>query len=132
MKKFLIPLMIITLAVILSFAWCEYKSTSKILIIDIDTMAIQDQGKVKKIVKKEDIQKVLLFINSIDKKVTMPDGSKGWQFYITTKGKKEHSICIKGNMIEIDGIWYKTNTDEGKKLREIYNGLDSKEEPFEI
>ena len=130
MKKLLIPLAIITLIVILFFSWCQHKSTSKILITDIDTMAIQDQGKVKKIVKKDDIEKVILFINSIDKKVTMPNGAKGWQFYIRTKGKREHSICFKGNMIEIDRVWYRINTDEGKQLREIYNGLDYKEELF--
>lgn len=120
MKKLLIPLMIITLIVILFFSWCQYKLTSKILITDIDSMAIQDQGKVKKIVKNDDVEKVVLFINSIDKKVTIPNGAKGWQFYIRTKGKKEHTICFKGDMIEIDRVWYRINTDEGKKMREIF------------
>ena len=35
-------------------------------------------------------------------------------------------------MIEIDRVWYKINIDEGKRLREIYNGLDYKEEAFVV
>ena len=129
MKKLLIPLVIIALMIIIFFSWCQNKAIST---IDIDSMTIKalpSPPKVKTIDKKDDIEKVVSFINSIDKEVTIQVGTKGWEFWIQTNGKKEHSIIFIGDKVSIDKIWYKINTAEIKKLRELYNGLDYKEEP---
>ncbi|WP_251860109.1 hypothetical protein [Clostridium sp. Marseille-Q2269] len=53
---------------------------------------------------------------------------KGWQFLIEIKGIKEHSISFVGNKINIDHVWYKISSNKLKKLTEIYNELDYKEE----
>ncbi|MGK0468097.1 hypothetical protein [Clostridium sp.] len=92
--------------------------------------ALPSPPKIKLIDKKDDIEKVILFINSIDKKVIMFSGSKGWEFNIQIKGKKEHTILFVVDRMKIDEIWYKINIDEIKKIRELYNALDFKEKPY--
>lgn len=91
-------------------------------------MTIQAQGKIKTIDKKEDIETIIRFINSIDKKVVFPSSAKGWSFHIQTKGKREHDIWFKWDRIEIDRVSYKMSTDESDKMGELYNGLNYKEE----
>lgn len=133
MKKLIISLSLIILMVILFLSFGHYKSISKISTIDINSMtitALPSPPKVKSIDKEHDIEKVILFINSIDKKVIMFNGSKGWEFYIRTKGKREHSIYLTGDMMKIDRVWYEIDADEIKKIREIYNGLDYKQKSY--
>jgi hypothetical protein len=128
MRKLFVSILIIILIVIVFFSWSHYMSISEISTVDINSMtitALPSPPKVKLIDKKYDIEKVILFINSIDKKVIMFNGSKGWEFNIQIKGKKEHTIMFVGDRMKIDGIWYKINTDEIKKLRELYNNITS-------
>jgi len=127
MKKLLVWVSLLIIIVMLFFSWFKYKSESKIAASDTNNIkltALPSPPKVKTISKKEDIEKVISFINSIDKKVILPSGEKGWEFYIQTKGNKEHSITFIGNRMKIDLVWYKINIDELKRMREIYNELD--------
>jgi hypothetical protein len=133
MKKLLIWLSLVIIIVILFFSWFQYKSESKIAAIDtnhIKITALPSPPNIKTIDKKADIEKIISFINSINKKVTMPSSAKGWEFYIQTKGNKDHYIYFVGNRMKIDWVWYKISIDEIKTLREIYKGSDYKEEPY--
>ncbi len=131
MRKFLL----ISLMFMLLFSGCKGKaiqSSSEISLTDIEVITIKalpSPPKAKTIDKKDDIEKVVKFINSINKEKVKQEDIKGWEFWVQTKGKKEHSVTFIGNELNINNNWYKVNSNEIKKFREIYNNLNYKEEP---
>lgn len=130
MRKLLLPL----LAFIILFYSCQSETvttTNAIAVTDIESMTIKalpSPPKMKTIDKKEDIEKVIKHINSINKEKIKQEDVGGWVFLIQTKGSKEHSISFVGGTMNIDGSWYKVNADEVTKFRDIYNSLNYKEE----
>jgi hypothetical protein len=126
MRKLLLPILVF----MLFFSGC---GSELIQPSDIDSMtitALPSPPKVKTINKKVDIEKVVSYINSISKeKIELKEDVNGWVFLIKTKGKEEHSISFIDNMVHIDNDWYKIDTNETKKLRELYNKLQYEETP---
>lgn len=107
------------------------KVSSNINVNDIDSMTIEalpSPPKMKKIDRKGDLEKVIKYINSINKNKIKQEEVKGWVFYIQTNGKKQHSISLLGDKIEIDDVWYKINYGEVGNFRSLYNNLNYKEE----
>lgn len=130
MRKLLLTL----LAFIILFSSCQSNGgdlSNDIIASNIDSITIKalpSPPKMKTIDNKDDIEKVVNYINSIYKEKVKLGDVNGWEFYIQTKGKKEHSISFAGSILNIDGIWYKTNTDEITKFRDLYNSLNYKAE----
>lgn len=130
MKKLLVTLV----AFVILLSGCNNKAvqnSNNISLTDVESITIKalpSPPKVKTIDKKEDIEKIINHINSINKEKTKQEDIKGWQFFIETKGKQKHSITFMGDLIKIDGALYKIDDDEVKNFREIYNSLNYKEE----
>ena len=131
MRKLLLPAIIF----VLLLSGCQGKTvqtSSRISLTDIESITIKALPSPPKIItidKKGDIEKIINHINSINKDKVKQEDINGWEFWVQTKGKEEHNIILVGNLINIDGVWYKINADEIKKIREIYNSLYYKEEP---
>ena len=124
MRKLLLPLLVFMML----FSGCQSEIIKSSDVDSITITALPSPPKVKIIDKKVDVEKIVLFINSISKeKIKLKENINGWVFLIKTKGKEEHSISFIGSMVNIDNAWYKIDTNETKKLRELYNKLDYKE-----
>ena len=116
------------------FSGCQNKvvqTSSYINLTDVDSITIKalpNPPTIKRIDKKDDINEIITHINSIHKEKVKQEDIKGWEFYIQAEGKNEHFICLVGNMLNIDGIWYEAEVDEIKNFRDLYNNLNYKEE----
>lgn len=104
--------------------------STKINNITIKALKATAPPKSKYIDKEKDVDKVIEFINSIDKKKVEQEDINGWEFWIENKGIEKYSITFIGNKMKINKTWYKINANELKKLRELYNELDYKETPI--
>lgn len=127
-KSFLILLLFI-----LPFTSCQ--RSNKIDPSNIDSAAITalpSPPQVKTITEEKDIESIISFVNSINKRIGFQGGEKGWEFLIEMKGRKQYSFTFIGNRMRINKIWYKIDKDELKKLRELYNEMDYKEEPLKV
>ena len=124
MRKLLLPLLVFMML----FSGCQGEMIQPSDVDSITITALPSPPKVKTIDKKVDVEKIVSFINSISKeKIKLKENINGWVFLIKTKGKEEHSISFIGSMVHIDNDWYKIDSNETKKLRELYNKLDYKE-----
>lgn len=130
MKKLLFTLFII----LLLFYGCESKTVEtkdSISITDVDSLtitALPSPPQIKTIENKDEIEKIINHINSINKSNIEEDNINGWEFLIKTKGNKEHLISLVGDKININGTFYKVSKDELSKFRDLYNSLEAKEE----
>ena len=133
MKNKLIALAAI-LGLIISFAY--YKSTEKARYInpkDVKTIsfkALPSPPKVKTIDKKEDIEKIVSYINSIKYEDIKKENINGWQFWIELKGKGNNSISFIGNRVHYNKKWYGIDQRILEELQKLYDSMDYKEEPL--
>lgn len=87
-----------------------------------------EDNKYKVIDKKEDIENVINFINNIYGEETESKSINDWNFLIQTNGvDSDHSIIIEGDIMNIDEEWYKIDSQEVEKLKDIYNELNYEE-----
>lgn len=108
MKK----LILILLTSMLILSGCVNKSASadKINVNNIDSLIIitlPSPPKEKTITKKEDIKKVMDFVNSSKKEKIKQDNTKGLTLSINTSGQEKHSITFSGGKVVIDNLSYK-------------------------
>ena len=91
--------------------------------------SIKDNNKYKAISKREDIEKVINFINDISREKTESQSINDWDFLIQTSGvDSNHSIILQGNIMNIDESWFKIDSQDIEKLKDMYNDLNYKEE----
>ena len=78
----------------------------------------------KVITRKEDIQKVTEFLNSIWYKSKKQEQEAGFTLTIIIKGKNDYSFVFKGDIINVNGTDYRTPLSKDKEAHNIYNSLN--------
>lgn len=99
---------------------------NKVTSINIKVMPSLPKQKV--ISQKEDIDKIVKYLNSIKVKDKKQELYKGWEVAILISGKEKYDISFIGEYINVNGIEYKVSKDEMKKLRRLYNSLKYEEQ----
>lgn len=103
----------------------ELVDSSKINNITITVMPSPPKAKV--IDNKDDISKIVDYINSIEIKDKEQGTYKGWEVNINLKGKENYDISFVEGCIYLNGIVYKVDKDVINEIKDIYNNLDYKE-----
>ncbi|MFL0268057.1 hypothetical protein [Candidatus Clostridium radicumherbarum] len=78
----------------------------------------------KEITRKEDIQKVVGFLNSIKYRKIMQENDNGFGLVVIIKGEKDYTVVFKGNVVNVNGTNYRTNLPNNEKAHQIYKDLD--------
>ncbi|MGG7057782.1 M56 family metallopeptidase [Clostridium tertium] len=102
---------------------------SKIKEVSISFMPSSPRGK--NIYNKEDVNKIVKYINSIKVKDKTPGIYKGWEVKINLTGEENYVICFIDNYININGIQYTASSKEIDKIRFLYDSLDYEERDIE-
>ena len=91
-----------------------------------------DGTKQKVITKKEDIENVIKYINSIEYKYSSNLEWSVFGYTIEFKGDKEYFIGFNGMKLKYNDIWYTVKQEDlakvGIKLEELYDSMNYKEE----
>lgn len=87
--------------------------------------------KQKVITKKEDIERILTYINTIDYKYSSDLDWSGFGYTVEFKGDKEYFIGFNGTRIKYNDRWYLVKIEDIKKvgidLEKLYNSMNYKE-----
>ena len=106
----------------LSYNFIDSSNIDKLIFKSIE------DNKYKIIDKKEDIENVINFINDISGEKIESKSINDWNFLIQTSGvDSNHSIIIEGNTMNVDEEWYKIDSQNVEKLKDIYNKLNYEE-----
>lgn len=106
----------------LSYNFVDSSNIDKLIFKSIE------YNKYKVIDKKEDIENVVNFINDISGEKTESTSLNDWNFLIQTSGvNSDHSIIIEGDIMNVDEEWYKIDSQDVEKLKDIYNELNYEE-----
>lgn len=110
----------------------ETQDTEKVFINkdDINGLTIKSLlsgAKFKSVNKKEDIDSIVDCINNLNKSEVIDQGISEWDFLIQTSGVTNHSIEIKGNLINIDNKYYELNENVSDIIKNIYSDLNYEE-----
>lgn len=100
----------------------ELVDSSKINNITITVMPSPPKAKV--IDNKDDISKIVDYINSIEIKDKEQGTYKGWEVNINLKGKENYDISFVEGSIYLNGIVYKVDNNVIKEIKELYNKLE--------
>ncbi|MGG7143009.1 M56 family metallopeptidase [Clostridium nigeriense] len=103
--------------------------SSKIKEASVSFMSSSPKGK--NIYNKEDVNKIVKYINSIKVKDKTQGIYKGWEVKINLTGEENYEICFIDNYININGIQYTVNSKEIDKIRFLYDSLDYEERYIE-
>lgn len=91
-----------------------------------------DGTKQKVITKKEDIERVISHINSIEYKYSSNLEWSGFGYTIEFKGDKEYFIGFNGMKLKYNDIWYTVKQEDlakaGIELDTLYDSMNYKEE----
>lgn len=137
-KKFGFKTMLsgISVIVILAIALLTTKLTSeKLNLVDssnVDNIiftSMESPSKGKIIYIKEDIKKIVDYINSIKVKDKEKGTYKGWEvnININIKGDKSYDISFVEESMYLNGVVYKVNKNITKEIKDLYNKLDYEE-----
>lgn len=86
---------------------------------------IVEDNTYKSIDNKNDIEKIISFINNIPKEEIQNQTLGEWDFLIQTNGvESNHTIIIKNNIMNIDNKYYKINAEEVNNFKVMYNDLN--------
>lgn len=96
--------------------------SSKINSIAIAVMPSPPKEKV--IDNKDDISKIVEYINSIEIKDKEQGAYKGWEVNINLKGKENYDISFVEGSIYLNGIVYKVDNNVIKEIKDLYNKLE--------
>ncbi|VYU38838.1 hypothetical protein [Clostridium tertium] len=96
--------------------------SSKINSITITVMP--SPPKVKSIDNKDDISKIVDYINSIEIKDKEQGNYKGYEVNINLKGKENYDISFVDGSIYLNGIVYKVDNNVIKEIKDFYNKLE--------
>lgn len=89
--------------------------------------SLAGEAKFKFVNEEEDIQKIIDSINNIYKSEVIDQGISEWDFLIQTSGSINHTIEVKGNLINIDNKYYEAEEDVSKIIKDIYSNLNYEE-----
>ncbi|MGL5084841.1 MAG: M56 family metallopeptidase, partial [Clostridium sp.] len=111
------------------------KISSKTINLNIDSSKVKSISigampaapKEKRVLKKEDTDKIVKYINKIKLKEKEQEAVNGWEISISIEGLEEHNISVIGECFRFDGIEYSIDKKELEKLRELYNSLNYEE-----
>jgi len=138
MRNKRIKVIVLSIAVVLILcAIFLYFSNIKRITIDasqVDSIKIQSiqlepnggpwKWSEKVITRKEDIEKVTGFLNSIWYKNKKQVQEAGFDLIIIIKGKKDYHFVFKGGIINANGTDYRTPLSKDKEAHDIYNSLN--------
>jgi hypothetical protein len=78
----------------------------------------------KVITRKEDIQKIAGFLNSIRYKNMKQEQDAGFGLVIIIKGEKDYTFVFKGAVVNVNGTNYRTPLSKDEEAHNIYNNLN--------
>lgn len=122
----IIALGVVVLTSNISSNYIDEIDKNKVTSINIKVMPSPPKQKV--ISQKEDIYKIVKYLNSIKVKDKKQELYKGWEVTISILGEENYDITFIGEYIKVNGIEYKVSKDEMKKLRRLYNSLKYEEQ----
>ena len=99
--------------------------SSKISDVTIKVMSSPPRGK--NIYNKEDVIKIVDYINSIKVKDEKQKVYKGWEINIKLTGEENYDISFIDNYININGIQYTTSNKAIDKIRILYDSMNYEE-----
>lgn len=122
MKKFLIILLIV---LTLCFISCDYnpKSISLKYVDSITIKLLCFPPKMKKITKKNDLEEIINFLNTLNYNTTKQVNTTEPLLSIEVKGELNCSLIFVDNLVKVNGTWYEVNDNALIELRNIYNNL---------
>ncbi|HAG44807.1 MAG TPA: hypothetical protein DCL31_17640 [Clostridium sp.] len=131
MKKFLIILLIV---LTLCFISCDYnpKSISLKYVDSITIKLLYFPPKMKKITKKNDLEEIINFLNTLDYNTTKQVHTSESLLSIEVEGELHCSLIFADNLVRINGTWYEVNDNTLIELRNIYNNLQYDEIPISL
>lgn len=131
MKKFLIILLIV---LTLCFISCDYnpKSISLKYVDSITIKLLYFPPKMKKITKKNDLEEIIKFLNTLDYNTTKQVHTSESLLSIEVEGELHCSLIFADNLVRINGTWYEVNDNTLIELRNIYNNLQYDEIPISL
>lgn len=95
---------------------------------EMSITALPSPPKVKNVTNKEDIEKFVIFFNSIKVNTAIDQTSKGWQIRIQTNGAQTHTIYFMGNKLSFDGVWYSIEDRQLDEMNKLYQSFNYPEE----
>lgn len=131
MKKFLIILLIV---LTLCFISCDYnpKSISLKYVDSITIKLLYFPPKMKKITKKNDLEEIINFLNTLDYNTTKQVHTSESLLSMEVEGELHCSLIFADNLVRINGTWYEVNDNTLIELRNIYNNLQYDEIPISL
>lgn len=131
MKKFLIILLIV---LTLCFISCGYnpKSISVKYIDSITIKLLYFPPKMKKITKKNDLEEIINFLNTLDYNTTKQVNTNESLLSIEVEGELHCSLIFADSLVKVNGTWYEVNDNALIELRNIYNNLQYDEIPISL
>ena len=89
--------------------------------------SLSGEAKFKFVNKEEDIEMIIESINNLYKSEIINKGIFEWDFLIQTSGAVNHTIEVKGKLINIDNICYEAEEDVSEIIKNIYSNLNYEE-----
>ncbi|SCJ94828.1 Uncharacterised protein [uncultured Clostridium sp.] len=89
--------------------------------------SLSGEAKFKFVNEEKDIENIIDSINNIYKLEVIDQGISEWDFLIQTSGSINHTIEVKGNLINIDNRSYEAEEDVSKIIKNIYSNLNYEE-----
>ncbi len=89
--------------------------------------SLSGEAKFKFVNKEKDIKNIIDSINNLYKSEIIDQGISEWDFLIQTSGNINHTIEVKGNLLNIDNRYYESEEDVSKIIRDIYSNLNYEE-----
>ena len=96
-------------------------------IYNITIESISTQTKYKEVTKKEDINNIVNFINTMPIYEVINENINSVQYSIKIHGVTDHIYSFNDDIMGVDGIYYRTVEKEISELNELYNNLNYEE-----
>jgi hypothetical protein len=78
---------------------------------------------MKKITKKNDLEEIVSFLNTLNYNTTKQVNTTEPLLSIEVKGELNCSLIFVDNLVKVNGTWYEVNDNALIELRNIYNNL---------
>lgn len=95
---------------------------------ELSITVLPSPPKVKNVTSKDDVEKFVLFFNSIKTKRILLETAKGWQIKVQTKGSQKHTIYFIGEKLYFDGNWYSISSNQLNEMNKLYQSFNYPEE----